>query len=96
MLVFASPNGSASQAMRDFTIEAFRHGKAVGALNGGVDLLQGTSAAHGIRLAAPGGEESDHGVVTSRGGAGPGFFESFEEALAAGRHWDREPAIAIV
>ncbi len=97
VVVLGAPEGPAAQAMRDFTAEAFRHGKALGALRGGVDLLQSTPlVAQGIRMAAPGGQESDRGVVTSRTDGGGGFFEAFEEALAGGRHWDREPAAAMV
>ena len=60
------------QPMQDFVTEAFRHRKAVGAVGPGVDLLQGTALAGAVRLAQPGGQESDRGVVTSRAGSGPG------------------------
>ncbi|MBO0701641.1 MAG: catalase [Candidatus Dormibacteraeota bacterium] len=87
VLVLSAPEGPAAPAMRDFVIEAFRHGKAVGVLDRGVDLVQGTPVG-----------ESDRGVVTSRAGSGPdqGFLEAFEQALAAGRHWDRDLAAVMV
>ncbi len=98
VLALTAPEGRALQPMRDFVTEAFRHGKAVGAVGSAVDLLQGTALAGAVRLAQPGGQESDRGVVTSRAGsvAGQSFFDAFEQALAAGRHWDRDLAAPTV
>ena len=92
VLVLAGPEGPAVQPMQDFVTEAFRHGKAVGALGSGVDLIQGAPLARAVRLARPGDHESDRGVVTSRAGSGAGqsFFDAFEQALAAGRYWERD------
>lgn len=62
-----------------FVSEAFKHGKAVGALDAGTELLQ----AAGIgRLSPP-------GVVVETSGDLAGFTATFAEAVAAHRHPDR-------
>jgi catalase len=89
-----------------FVQEAFKHGKPVGAVGEGVDLL---AAAHlpGVQLAADGETIGDKGVVTDRSGkvtetvgqrvmeavgaGGSGAFTArFLEALAEHRHWGRD------
>ncbi len=87
VLVIAAPGGAAEQPARDFVTEAFRHGKAVGAVGAGLDLLKGTALAEAV--------EADQGVVTSRAGADQGFLDAFEQALAAGRNWDRRVAATL-
>ncbi|KRV49872.1 hydroperoxidase [Wenjunlia vitaminophila] len=89
------PGGEEStQALLDdglaahYVAEAFKHGKAVGAVGSGVAFVRGLDLP-GVRLAD--GEEvcSHRGVVTA--GAVPGGFAgAFLEALAAHRHWDRD------
>jgi catalase len=89
-----------------FVSEAFKHGKPVGAIGDGVDLLV---AAHlpDITLAGDGETVSDLGVVTDRSGDPQGsvgdrvkektgvghahsFTARFLEALAEHRHWGRD------
>jgi catalase len=89
-----------------FLTEAFKHGKPLGAVGAGVDLL---AQAHlpGVRLADEGETLSEHGVVTDRSGSARGsvgdrmketvgvghsgsFTARFLEALAEHRHWGRE------
>jgi catalase len=76
-----------------FVNEAFKHGKPVGALSEGVELLM-ESNIEGVLFAGAHTEEelvSNKGVVTSRNGAGSSVFsQSLIEAMAAHRHWDRE------
>ena len=76
-----------------FVNEAFKHGKPVGALSEGIEVLM-ASDIEGVIFAGPQTEEhlvSNKGVVTSRDGIGaPAFVQSFIEAVAAHRHWDRE------
>ena len=61
-----------------FVREAFKHGKAVGALPGAEPMLDAANL--------PGRE----GVVD--GGAGDAFAQRFAEAVAAHRHWNRDVA----
>ncbi len=75
-----------------FVAEAFKHGKAVGALGDGVGLLT-VARLNGVRTGGD-GVRDEHGVVTqpSSGGASPGFLESLTRAIAAHRHHDRDLA----
>ena len=89
-----------------FISEAFKHGKPIGAVDEGVDLL-GLAHLPGITLADEGKTRSEHGVVSDRtghvkGSAGervketagvgePGsFVGQFMDSLAEHRHWGRE------
>lgn len=76
-----------------FVNEAFKHGKPIGAMGEGVELLMEADI-EGVIFAGPQTEEelvSNKGVVTSRDGIGPSAFtQSLIEAIAAHRHWDRE------
>jgi catalase len=70
-----------------FVAEAFKHGKAIGAIDEGIELLQ-RAGVSGIRIAGE-GALTDQGVVTRRG-AGPDFANQLIRAIAAHRHWERE------
>lgn len=76
-----------------FVNEAFKHAKAIGATNEGVDLL----AASQIRGATLAKTETyaelvnELGVVTIRNAADMGYFsQKFIEAIAQHRHWIRQ------
>lgn len=76
-----------------FVNEAFKHAKAIGATNEGVDLLEISQ----IRGAALAGVEthaelvSELGVVSIRNAADMGYFsQKFIEAIAQHRHWIRQ------
>jgi catalase len=74
-----------------FVAEAFKHGKPIGAIGEGIELLR-AAPLDGVRLAgAAEGEVSDRGVVTqaASGGAGGEFLGSFTEAIGRHRNWDR-------
>jgi catalase len=67
--------------------ETYKHGKTVGAVGEGVDLLRGAKFAD-VRIADGDGAMADRGVVTARD---PGAFATaYLEALAQYRHWDRQ------
>lgn len=68
--------------------ETFKHCKTVGAIGEGVDVLRAAQLA-GVRLADGDGVTNDAGVVTSSS-ADAGFADTFREALAEYRHWDRQ------
>jgi len=69
-----------------FIAEAFKHGKPVGAVGAGADLLQ-AARLRGVR---PNGVSADHGVVVAASAA---YHDEFSrhliEAIARHRHWDR-------
>jgi catalase len=71
-----------------FVSEAYKHGKAIGALGDGTSLLQTA------RVPLPGHDArevvSDQGVVTAAT-ATTEFTEAFGEAVAAHRHPGRDP-----
>ncbi|MGW2568022.1 catalase [Streptomyces sp. NPDC001537] len=76
-----------------FVRDAYRHGKPVGALGSGVDVLSALEP-EGLRLAT--GDRrtvSDRGVVTDMSPGTPDteFVQAFVDAIAAHRHWDRPP-----
>ncbi|WP_255169218.1 catalase [Natrononativus amylolyticus] len=76
---------------KHFVAEAFKHYKPVAALGEGVDLLEAVELP-GVDL-SDGDLVSDQGVVTSRDGEDlESFLEAFVDAVAAHRHWEREPA----
>jgi catalase len=81
--------GQVGDAMH-FVTEAFKHGKTIGALGEGVDLVARLGLP-GVRVAGDGDEiVSDQGVVTDvSGSADNGFVPAFVTALAQHRHWDR-------
>lgn len=82
-----------------FINEAFKHAKAIGASNEGVDLLA-VSQIQGVKLAGPetfAQLVSDLGVVTIRNAADMGnanqesyFSQQFIQAIAQHRHWVRQ------
>lgn len=76
-----------------FVNEAFKHAKALGATNEGVDLIA-SSQVRGVATAGPETQAqlvSELGVVTIRNAADMGFFsQKFIEAIAQHRHWGRQ------
>ena len=91
--------------------EMFKHGKAIGASDEGVELLR-AARLDGIALADSGEVVESHGVVTVAGGEKladrvkgvvglgentgmGGFTARFLEAAAQHRHWDREQSEAV-
>ncbi|MFC8519113.1 catalase [Streptomyces sp. NPDC057257] len=73
-----------------FVRSAYLHGKPVGALGSGVDVLAALDA-EGVTLSA-GSVVADRGVVTDRSErAASEFVREFVAAIAAHRHWDRPP-----
>ncbi|MCH5670461.1 catalase [Streptomyces gilvus] len=76
-----------------FVRSAYLHGKPVGALGSGVEVLS-VLQPQGVELSAGSrGVIADRGVVTdaSPGAAGAEFARAFVAAIAAHRHWDRPP-----
>jgi catalase len=72
-----------------FVCEAFKHGKAVGALGAGITLLEAARVTS-VRTAGPGDEPvSDQGVVTAGEQAAGDLVEPFARAIAAHRHHRR-------
>jgi len=76
-----------------FINEAFKHAKAIGATNEGVDLLA-ASAIQGVASAGTAANAepvAELGVVTMRNAADMGSFsQKFIEAIAQHRHWGRQ------
>lgn len=76
-----------------FVNEAFKHAKAIGATNEGVDLVA-SSQIRGVAMAGPETQAqliSELGVVTIRNAADMGYFsQKFIEAIAQHRHWGRQ------
>ncbi len=76
-----------------FLNEAYRHGKPIGAINQGINLLA-RSAIKGITVSegeADGEPISDKGVVTLRKPSDIDYFiKSFTKAISQHRHWDRK------
>jgi catalase len=72
-----------------FVAEAFKHGKPIGALGEGIELLK-EARIEGIRLAKDEAEVVvDRGVVTRADGASEDFLTALKESVAAHRHWNR-------
>ncbi|WP_328504502.1 catalase [Streptomyces sp. NBC_00457] len=92
------PGGGAPELAGDATVQrfvrdAYRHGKPVGALGSGVDLVA-LLEPDGLRLAGDGDSTvADRGVVTetSTGPASEVFLSQLTAAIATHRHWDRPP-----
>ncbi len=76
-----------------FVNEAFKHAKAIGASNEGLDLLE-ASDIQGLTLAGPETQAelfTELGVVTIRNVQDMGqFSQDFIGAIARHRHWDRQ------
>jgi catalase len=76
-----------------YVSEAFKHGKAIGAADDGVDLLRRAPVA-GVRLnGGSDGVVDDRGVVTAasqNGDPSDRLISAFTEAIAKHRNWDRE------
>jgi catalase len=71
-----------------FIAEAYKHGKPVGALGAGTDLLQAAR----VRTIRPNGDDvdADHGVVVGpANGDHAAFARHLIEAIARHRHWSR-------
>jgi catalase len=68
--------------------EMFRHGKTIGAMAEGIELLR-AARLPGIRL-ADGDDAVDGAGVVTAGSAAPAFAQRFLEALAEHRHWNRD------
>jgi len=78
--------------MRRFVTEAYKHGKAIGALGEGVELLRQSSLPVSVTdLPASGGRiGSSHGVVIGARDSDPrAFADQFSTAVAQHRHWAR-------
>ncbi|MGH7922640.1 MAG: catalase HPII, partial [Candidatus Dormibacteraceae bacterium] len=92
VLAAPAPVPEPTMTMRDFVLEAFRHGKPIGAFGLGTELILrlGLLAPDHLPEAGREGVAVDSGVVVSATlHPGSWFFDSFLAALAAGRHWDR-------
>ncbi|WP_285495594.1 catalase [Actinomadura sp. NBRC 104425] len=79
-----------------FVAETYKHCKAIGALDAGVELL-GRAGLSTLQIATEGLVEVDQGVVTRRGAGAPGgpddnFKRELINAIAAHRHWTRNKA----
>ena len=78
------PNEAAAmkqEEMRRFIVEAYWHGKTIGATGDGVDWLSQTGIVDGT---------ADPGIITtSAGGGRDAFSERFIAAIAQHRHWER-------
>jgi catalase len=72
----------------DFVKDTWRHCKAIGASGEGSELLVGLPG--GVAVGKTKGVTNEHGVVVSAGKADATFAKAFVDALAAGRHWERE------
>jgi catalase len=75
-----------------FVNEAFKHGKPIGAIGEGIELLK-ASAIKGVAFADTSGGEAlaEMGVVTCGSqGSVKSFIDQFKTAIARHRHWDRE------
>jgi catalase len=75
-----------------FINEAFKHGKAIGAVGEGIELIQASNLT-GVELARPDSHDgaiSRMGVVTSPSASGlDDFIAQFTAAIARHRHWER-------
>jgi len=74
-----------------FVADAFKHGKAIGALGEGIELLN-AARIHGIRLAnTEENKVADRGVVTQTmaDGVSDDFLDALIQAVSAHRHWSR-------
>lgn len=74
---------------KHFVAEAFKHKKPIAALGRGVELFEAVELP-GVELDGD-GLVSDQGVVTGGGDDLDSFGEAFVEAIAAHRHWERDP-----
>jgi catalase len=94
------PGGAASAAalrgkgdVIHFVNEAFVHGKAIGALGEGVEVLRASNLS-GVTAAGTGALDeivSDKGVVTGQTASDPeAYAQSLILAIAQHRHWERE------
>jgi catalase len=81
---------SADPDVLRFLAEAFRHGKTVGAVGAGIELLV-AAGLDAVEFAAEAAEPMDsHGVVMTRAsGDVTAFVEALAAALALHRSWDR-------
>jgi catalase len=74
-----------------FVAEAYKHGKAIGALGTGIGLIE-AARIHGVRLAnIHESDVADRGVITQTAGDGVSddFLGELTRAIAAHRHWNR-------
>ncbi|MBB4930194.1 catalase [Lipingzhangella halophila] len=83
---------SADGLALNFVAEAFKHNKPIAAMNDGVDVLE-KAPLPGLQMAKPGNDvQVDQGVITHRGPNGEALHQTFIEALARHRVWEREVA----
>ncbi|MXV61267.1 catalase [Natronorubrum sp. JWXQ-INN-674] len=75
---------------KHFVAEAFKHKKPIGAFGEGTELLEAVDLPE-VEIADDGETVVADGVVTCRDGDTDEFIESFVEAIAEHRHWDRSP-----
>ncbi|MFJ9419414.1 catalase [Streptomyces sp. NPDC101227] len=76
---------AADRAARRFVLDAYRHGKSIGALGTGREVLK-KLLPDGLRVASGNGDpDTDQGVVTGSA-SGDAFIEAFTAATAAHRH----------
>lgn len=84
---------------KHFVSEAFKHAKAIGATNEGIDLLA-ASQIEGVPFATPQSQAQlldEFGIVTIRNAADMNYFNrKFIEAIAQHRHWTRQLAKELV
>ncbi len=99
--VLVAPGGPSAQELSGngaairYVAEAFKHGKPVGAIGDGIELLR-VAPLPGLELDADGIHEAA-GVVTSASArSATKFAEAFLKAIAAHRHFDRELAAVPV
>jgi catalase len=79
---------------RDFVDEAYKHFKALGAVDEGAELLRAAGVAQEV-LDAAGGDGAPGnrlGVVVARGHDLRSFLQQFLAAVAHHRHWERAEA----
>lgn len=75
---------------KHFLNEAFRHKKAMGAVDEGIDLLRDMNVATLSLASSSASVVNDKGVVTAAGAANyDAFAKAFITAIAEHRHWDR-------
>jgi catalase len=86
-----TPDLASDETAMRFVRDAYRHGKAIGALGSGVGMLAALEA-EGLHIASGHGHVcTDRGVVTdtTTGATSEEFAQAFAEAIATHRHWDR-------
>jgi catalase len=85
---------AASAEARDFVDSAFRHGKPLGALGEGLELLRAARVPGALLDARDAADAmtNRHGIVTAPDADAQGFARNFIAAVAQHRHFDRADA----